>query len=356
MTDDRGRPLSSDDLLREARRRVLEGDLYSDDEPEVPRDDLPTSHGRADADPALDGGEGSVDGEDLSAAAIAEALAEAEVEANPVPSAIPESAAAAESSIEPAARGARAGMNSLPDWALDDEPEPASPDPSPPPSAVVAAGSTPLAERIRLLAMEQEQAGTSDTAQQTLQTPPPPHNAERDIWSIPSAEWQSRPDPVRRSTMTTSWFKPVLSLVVFGIFSIGFFVSVFDGRESIEDVAVGDCFDAGDTDEISTVPIIDCSELHTSELFATVYVDTFGSGYPGEDPLYEWINARCEEEFPAYVGEPYADSRYWIEVFMPTAEGWDEGDRVGLCTVVLVDENLEVRPSLGSARGWGERT
>lgn len=350
MTGDRGRPLSSDDLLREARRRVLDGDLYSDDEPDASDDDLLSTDDGTNENPAGAGSDDGPDGDDLSAAAIAEALAEAQAEVTPEP------VVAAAPSIDPSTRGPRAGMSALPDWALDDEPQPPSPDPSSPPSAVGAAGSTPLAERIRLLAMEQEQAGTPDTAQQTLQTPPPPPDAKRDIWSTPSAEWQSRPDPAPRSTMSTTWIKPVLSLVVFGIFSIGFFISVFDERESIEDVAVGDCFDAGDTDEISTVPIIDCSELHSSELFATVDVDTFESGYPGEDPLYEWINARCEDEFPAYVGEPYAESRYWIEVFMPTAEGWDEGDRVGLCTVVLVDENLEVRPSLGTARGWGERT
>ena len=43
-------------------------------------------------------------------------------------------------------------------------------------------------------------------------------------------------------------------------------------------------------------------------------------------------------------------------MFFPTEDGWDESDRKGLCTVVLVDENFDVRPSLGSAKGWGERT
>ena len=34
---------------------------------------------------------------------------------------------------------------------------------------------------------------------------------------------------------------------------------------------------------------------------------------------------------------------------------WDEGDRNSLCTVVLLDENYDIRPSLGSAKGWGDR-
>jgi len=43
-------------------------------------------------------------------------------------------------------------------------------------------------------------------------------------------------------------------------------------------------------------------------------------------------------------------------VFTPTINGWDDGDRTGLCTVVLVDENLDVRPALGTARNWGTST
>ncbi len=103
------------------------------------------------------------------------------------------------------------------------------------------------------------------------------------------------------------------------------------------------------------MPVIDCSELHSSELYGTVEITAFDSAYPGEDALFDWVNARCEEQFSGYVGEPYEDSRYWIEVFFPTEDGWEESDRKGLCTVVLVDENLDVRPSLGSAKGWGDR-
>ena len=76
---------------------------------------------------------------------------------------------------------------------------------------------------------------------------------------------------------------------------------------------------------------------------------------PGDEVLYDWVNARCEEQFSAYVGEPYEDSRYWIEVYFPTEGGWDEGDRNSLCTVVLLDEDYDIRPSLGSAKGWGDR-
>jgi hypothetical protein len=350
MAEDRGRPSSSDDLLREARQRVLDGELYSDDYVRPPDDDRYGGNGDDDAPPVseLDG-----DG-DLSAVDIAELLAEEREKSNPQPE--PADEPAVEPAQEDPHADPRAGMTALPDWALDDD-APTRPQPHHSVETVGAvAASTPLAERIRLLSMQQEQpTAPPDGEAPMLQTPPPP-SGDRDIWSTPAEEWESRAKTKPTSSSSTSWIKPVISLIVFAVLSIGFFTSVLDGRESIEDVAVGDCFDSGDAAEIHTVPIIDCSELHSSELYAKVNIEAFEGDYPSDDSLYTWVNARCEEQFPAYVGEPYEDSRYWIEVFLPTEGGWDEGDRTGLCTVVLVDQNLEVRPALGSARDWGEQT
>ncbi len=349
MTRDRGRSSSSDDLLREARQRVLDGDLYSDDYVQSPDEDR---YGIDGADHVSD----EFDADELSAVDIAEALAEEQAKSNPQPESVVESPVAATDDDRPA--DTRAAMGSLPGWAVDDD-QPShreresavAADP-----AEAADASSPLAERIRLLAIQQDQQGAQpDMDQRPLQTPPPPAG-ERDFWSTPSEAWQSRPPPTQKSGMTTAWIKPAIFLAVFAFVSIGFFASVFDGREAIDDVAIGDCFESGGATEIYTVPIVDCSELHSSELYATVDIDVFDSDFPGADPLNEWINARCEEDFPEYVGEPYENSRYWIEVIQPTEAGWEEGDRVGLCTVVLVDDDYEVRPALGSARDWGERT
>lgn len=352
MAEDRPRPSSSDDLLRLARQRVMDGELYSDDYVRPPDDDRYDGDGDApEVSESDDNGDGA---DDLSAVEIAELLSEEREKPNPQPE--PADEPAMEPSQEERRTEPLAGMTTLPDWALDDD-APTRPQPDHSAETVGAvAASSPLAERIRMLSMQQGQpAAAPDAEAPSLQTPPPPPG-ERDIWSTPSDEWESRAKTKPTKSMSTSWIKPVISLIVFAVFSIGFFTSVLDGRESIEDVAVGDCFDSGDATEIYTVPIIDCSELHSSELYAKVTIDTFDGDYPGDDPLYSWVNARCEEQFPAYVGEPYEDSRYWIEVFLPTEGGWDEGDRTGLCTVVLVDQNLDVRPALGSAHDWGERT
>ena len=352
MTDDRYRSSSSDELLREARQRVLDGELYSDDHLETSRTDTYGSHTfEGEAPDSTSDNESRDDGLELSAAEIAAQLAEAREAANPEP---PDADMASSVRDDPSADRLRSGMSSLPDWALDDEPCPSAgtyraPEPStaPPPSGA-------LAERIRALAEQQGERVPDDIPAGQLQVPPPT-DTERDTWSAPTTEWEARQAAKSSRTVTTSWVKPVISLAVFAVFGFGFIAAQLDGSEPIDQLSIGDCFDAGDAAEVYNVPVIDCSELHSSELYGTVEIGAFDSTYPGEDALFETVNARCEEQFPAYVGEPYEESRYWIEVFFPTEDGWEEEDRTGFCTVVLVDENLEIRPSLGSARGWGER-
>ncbi|MEA3501550.1 MAG: septum formation family protein, partial [Actinomycetota bacterium] len=231
-------------------------------------------------------------------------------------------------------------------WAFDEElPAPASDSKQADPTALNASPGS-LVDRIRTLSEEQAEHPH----------PASPTEIDRDLWTTPSPEWEARSESTSRRSLSASWIRPVIALVFFGVMGIGFLVGQFDGRESIEDVAVGDCFDIGERGEIYDVPMVDCSELHDAELFATVQIDGLGSTYPGYDPINEWVFAVCESRFPAYVGQPYRESPYWIETLVPTEDGWSEGDRIGMCTVVLVDEDLDVRKSLGSAKGWGERT
>lgn len=352
MTDDRNRSSSSDELLREARQRVLDGELYSDDHLETSSGDTHGSHAHEDETPdSTSGAAPRDDGVELSAAEIAEQLAEAREAANPK---MEEPDEAPDSAEDPHLDRANVGMSSLPDWALDEEPSPSAGSYREPDPIAAPAPSGSLAERIRVLAEEQGEPATVDIPAGQLQVPPPT-GTEQDELSTPTTEWERRQAAKASKTTTTSWIKPVISLVVFAVFGFGFIAAQLDGSEPIDELAIGDCFDAGDSAEVFSVPVIDCSELHSSELYGTVEITAFDSAYPGEDALFDWVNARCEEQFSGYVGEPYEDSRYWIEVFFPTEDGWNESDRKGLCTVVLVDENLDIRPSLGSAKGWGER-
>lgn len=336
MTDDRFRSSSSDELLRAARQRVLDGELYSDDHLDPPRDESERSYD---------------DDMELSAAEIAHQLAEAREAEKPGPE---EPAEVPNPSGDEYPEQVKAGMSSLPDWALDDLPANSAPRGKAPEPTPVSASQGSLAERIRALAEDQGKQATVDIPAGQLQVPSPA-DPDRDERSTPTTEWEGRRAARAKKANTMPRIKPVISLVVFAVFGFGFIAAQLDGNEPIDQLIVGDCFDAGDAAEVYSVPVIDCNELHGSELYATVEVTGFDSAYPGDEILYDWVNARCEEQFSAYVGEPYEDSRYWIEVYVPTEDGWDEGDRNSLCTVVLLDENYDIRPSLGSAKGWGDR-
>ena len=348
MTDDRGGLSSSEELLREARQRVLDGDLYSDDHLEAPKDEPGGSYESDDGPYESSNDDASSDeDEGLSAADIAEQLAEAREAEKPA--AVVEDPPRASEAPEEVDRPS-VGMSSLPAWALDDDP---ATDGTNQPETTSVAPSGSLSERIRALSEQQEHQ--SEVLTQPLQTPPPP-GGDRDPWSTPSQEWQSRPDPTPSRTSTMSWVRPVISLVVMAVFGFGFVAAQLDGSEPIDELSVGDCFDPGTATEVYTVPVVDCNELHEAELYGKVEIDALGAEFPGDDEIYQWVNSRCEDQFPDYVGEPYTESRYWIEVFWPTEDGWDDGDRIGLCTVVLVDEDLDVRPALGTARNWGAST
>ena len=339
MTDDRDRSSSSEELLREARRRVHDGDLYSDDHMESSADDTDGSYD-------IDDRAVSEPDDGLSAVEIAEQLAAAREVEEPV--AEDDEVTPEPGAPEPDER-ASVGTSSLPAWALDD-------DPATDGSSEVGDASAPteptgsLADRIR--ALSEQHDAENEVLPRPLQTPPPP-GGDRDPWSTPGPEWQSRSEPAPPRS-SVSWIMPVVAFVAIAVFGFGFVAAQIDGTAPIDQLSVGDCFNPGTAVEVFSVPVVECDELHEAELYGTVEIDAFGSEFPGDEAMYEWVNDRCEDQFPAYVGEPYAESRYWIEVFFPTERGWEDGDRTGLCTVVLVDEDLEVRPALGSARNWGD--
>jgi hypothetical protein len=107
--------------------------------------------------------------------------------------------------------------------------------------------------------------------------------------------------------------------------------------DDVFSIVVGDCLDdAGVPDEVTTLPIVDCTEPHASEVFAgtSATEDVF----PGGDVLQAALVEFCRgDAFTEFVGIPFADSRYATRGYFPTAESWANGDRELLCT--LVDES-----------------
>lgn len=97
-------------------------------------------------------------------------------------------------------------------------------------------------------------------------------------------------------------------------------------------IKVGDCLnDASVSEEVSSVPVIDCSEPHDSEAYASIMMPD--GDFPGEEAVTAAAEEGCLAEFEGYVGIPYEDSSFEVSFYFPTEGSWGDGDREILCTV-----------------------
>lgn len=118
------------------------------------------------------------------------------------------------------------------------------------------------------------------------------------------------------------------------------------GCNSVLTLDVGTCFDDPDTfQEVTDVPVVDCSEPHDNEVIANF--DIPDGPYPGDSVVTSAAEDGCLERFEPYVGIDYASSVYVIGWLTPTASSWDGGDREVICFASHVnDEKIT-----GSVRG-----
>lgn len=341
MTRDGRRPSSSDELVREANEVASGGAAEVDDfTPQSPADsyqieglgrptDLPSVDAVADARP-------------LTAEEIAAELAAVAVENEPS-APLHEPIADARETIE----SPSAGASSLPDWAVGAS--------AAPKTSVEGQADGSLTQRLKQLsgpsidAVAPREVPAENRPGDAWQGVPdlPPVTGDR--WSTSSDAWESRPKATPKRQIQVPTARTFVSMAVFAILGLVFVVNLLDGREPVEDLAIGDCFTVGDEEEINDVPVVDCAEEHDSELFARVTITGFGGIYPNDDAIFEWLFDECLDEFPGYVGEPYESSNYWIDMFIPTEASWGDGDRIGLCTAIVVDDDLNVQTSTGSA-------
>lgn len=77
-----------------------------------------------------------------------------------------------------------------------------------------------------------------------------------------------------------------------------------EGETDVFTLGIGDCLnDLSAPDEVTTVPIVECSEPHDSEVFALT--DTTTAEFPGDQALFDELDAFCQgEEFTNFVGIP----------------------------------------------------
>jgi hypothetical protein len=97
-------------------------------------------------------------------------------------------------------------------------------------------------------------------------------------------------------------------------------------------IKVGDCLnDAEVEEEVSSVPVVDCSEPHDSEAYASIMMPD--GDFPGGDAVTAAAEEGCLAEFEGYVGIAYEESAYEVSFYFPTEASWGGGDREILCTV-----------------------
>lgn len=109
--------------------------------------------------------------------------------------------------------------------------------------------------------------------------------------------------------------------------------------ESVEatSLKVGDCLaDDPDTEEVSDVDVVPCTQPHESEVYAAMDIDA--GEYPGQEAVETMAQDFCLAEFQPYIGTEYADSLVDIGYLTPTSYSWTLGnDREILCTAYRVD-------------------
>jgi hypothetical protein len=153
----------------------------------------------------------------------------------------------------------------------------------------------------------------------------------------------TEPDGHRRGSVVLSL------LVIIGLVVTAILVAaLFDGSRSAASLDAGECVLAPESDQVLEVDTVPCSEPHQLEVIGTVTLA--GDGYPGDQGAFRRALEACEPVFEDYVGTDYASSMWVLNVFTPTAEGWDKGERTATCLVFQFDEALDYASVTESAR------
>ena len=115
--------------------------------------------------------------------------------------------------------------------------------------------------------------------------------------------------------------------------------NIGSNENNVMELTVGDCFNEAEMEtalmgeEVSGIPLIDCSEPHDSEFFYSEILPE------GDFPGTESVNASAEEAcfgqpFTDFVGVEFAVSEIYASFLTPIEAGWEAGDREILCYVI----------------------
>jgi hypothetical protein len=239
--------------------------------------------------------------------------------------------------------------------------QPPAPRPEPEIPAAMSDPEPPLAPTFEPPVFEPP-VETPSASDPSSWAPPPVDPSPDPVWSsdAPPPGSGPAPVPVKRGgggggLSGKLWILVVLVVAGFALFNF------LDDSKTVDEIAIGDCFNLPEETEFYEVDPIDCAELHEVEVFSLIDLSLVSTefssvaSYPGDDAVYETAYDACWDDFASYVGFPYEDSVLWMDAFTPTLEGWNEvDDRIVNCVVFEVNADAsEIVMSSGSLRGAG---
>lgn len=134
--------------------------------------------------------------------------------------------------------------------------------------------------------------------------------------------------------------EPVEEVIVVRMLSLVAAVAVLavacGGGTAVDEIGVGDCFDDPDSELVSALPLIECSQPHDNEVYAEVTMS--GDAFPGDEAVGDFAFDTCLVEFESYVGETYVNSPLDYTYLGPTEDSWNgASDRTVLCVLYSAD-------------------
>lgn len=183
-------------------------------------------------------------------------------------------------------------------------------------------------------------------------------DADRAAWAAASGT----PNPMAASEepawrgLLRYWWIPALLIAL----AVGWFTAARRGDDgsltsggtvTVDDLRVGDCFDASDDVEISDVDGVPCAEPHDYEVF--LVQERPGETYPTDAEFEEIFGSMCVPAFEAYVGSDYVSSALYAGFITPSQASWDDDDREYICYLYepVSPTSTENVPQTGSAKG-----
>lgn len=123
------------------------------------------------------------------------------------------------------------------------------------------------------------------------------------------------------------------------------------GAGSVQQFTVGQCVNdpvvAEDgQQEVGTLPIVDCSEPHTGEVFFVQELS--GDSVPAD--VAAQADEVCAANFESFIGLPYEESSLYLTSLYPTSGSWEQGDRQIVCLIVDGEGNTMTGSAKGSAQ------